>query len=259
MIIKPQNQLSASIITKLLRVVNKLDNSGESSLDKNGEGVFIDKFVSQYKTKNPTIFDVGANVGEYSELLVNKFGSSKYNLHLFEPQKNCFSDLENNFSKNEQMNLNNFGLSSSNETATIYKNEDKSGLTSLYKRNLDFYNLKMDVEEKISLKRADEYIESKNIKHIHLLKVDVEGHEISALKGFGKYLNGDFIDYIQLEYGGANLDSHSNLLDYYNLLLPLGFKITKVMPNFLELREYNPRMDNYVYSNYVAISNMLIR
>ena len=106
--------------------------------------------------------------------------------------------------------MNNFGISDDDRTATIYKNEDKSGLTSLYKRNIDFYKMKMNVQEEIDLKRADTYIRSKNIEHINLLKIDVEGHEIAALYGFGDYLNGDFIDYIQFEYGGANLDSHTN-------------------------------------------------
>ncbi|PIY58809.1 MAG: methyltransferase FkbM, partial [Candidatus Yonathbacteria bacterium CG_4_10_14_0_8_um_filter_43_17] len=90
-------------------------------------------------------------------------------------------------------------------------------------------------------------------------KIDVEGHELSTLSGFGKYLNADFIDFIQFEYGGANLDSHTNLLDFYNLLTPIGFKIAKVMSQSLELREYSPRMDNFVYSNYVAISGKLLQ
>lgn len=149
-------------------------------------------------------------------------------------------------------------MSQQGEIATIYKNEDKSALTSLYKRNLDFYKMKMNLEEKIELKRADGYIQSKNIKHINLLKIDIEGHELSALAGFGSYLTSDFIDLIQFEYGGANLDSHTSLLDFYNLLLPLGFKIAKIMPNYLELREYNPRFDNFVYANYVAISDRLL-
>jgi len=38
------------------------------------------------------------------------------------------------------------------------------------------------------------YIDQKEIPHIDLLKVDVEGHELSVFEGFGKYLSGDFID-----------------------------------------------------------------
>lgn len=256
--IKKQNNLKERIIKKILGLTYRLDNSANGFFEKNGEENFVNEFVDSFNVKSLVIFDVGANVGDYSELLVKKLAGENFSLHLFEPQKNCFTDLEKKFNKNEKVNLNNFGLSKLEEVATIYKNDDKSGLTSLYKRNLDFYDMKMSVEEKIELKRADNYIKLKNIKHINLLKIDVEGHELETLSGFGEYLNSDFIDFIQFEYGGANLDSHTNLLDFYNSLLPLGFKISKVMPKYLELRDYDPRLDNFVYANYVAISEKIL-
>lgn len=256
--IKNQKKLKEKVISKLLGLTYRLDNSANGFFDKNGEEYFVNQFTDLVKTKNPVIFDVGANIGNYSDLLIKKLKGSEYSLHLFEPQKSCFNDLGRRFGKNKQVNLNNFGLSKSEQVATIYKNEDRSGLTSLHKRNLDFYDMKMNIEEKIELKRADSYIVSKKIGHINLLKVDVEGHEMDTLEGFGGYLNADFVDFIQFEYGGANLDSHTNLLDFYNLLIPLGFKITKMMPKHLEIRDYNPRLDNFIYSNYVAISEKLI-
>lgn len=257
--IKKQNKLKEKIIKKILGLTYRLDNSANGFFKKNGEENFVNQLIDFAKIKNPVIFDVGANIGNYSKLFVKKLEGVNYALHIFEPQKSCFFDLQKKFGKNKQVNLNNFGLSKLEDNVTIYKNDDKSALTSLYKRNLDFYNLKMDVEEKIELKRADVYIKSKNIKHIDLLKIDVEGHELETLAGFGEYLNADFIDFIQFEYGGANLDSHTSLLDFYNLLLPLGFKIAKVMPKYLELREYDPRLDNFVYSNYVAVNAKFIK
>ncbi len=257
--IKKQNNLKEKLIKKLLGLTYRLDNSGNSFFDKNGEENFVSGFMNSVKREDPVIFDVGANIGDYSELFVKDFHGEKYSLHLFEPQKSCFVDLEKKFKGNKNVNLNNFGLSRSEDSVMIYKDSDKSGLTSLYKRNLDFYDMKMNVEEKIELKRADSYIKMNNISHINLLKIDVEGHELETLSGFGEYLNVDFIDYIQFEYGGSNIDSHTNLLDFYNLLLPLGFKITKMMPKCLELRDYDPRLDNFVYSNYVVVSSRLLK
>lgn len=256
--IKTQNKLKEKIIKKILGLTYRLDNSANGFFNKNGEENFMNQFIDSFKNKSPVIFDVGANVGEYSSLVVEKLNRKDYLLHIFEPQKSCFVDLQKKFIDNNKVFLNNFGLSKSEEITTIYKNNDKSGLTSLYKRNLDFYNLKMNIEESVELKRADNYIKFNNIKHINLLKIDVEGHELETLSGFGEYLNSDFIDFIQFEYGGANLDSHTSLLDFYSLLLPLGFKIAKVMPKHLELRDYDPRSDNFVYSNYVAVSNKIL-
>jgi hypothetical protein len=117
----------------------------------------------------------------------------------------------------------------------------------------------MNQSENIKLKRLDGYIEEKNINHIDFIKIDIEGHELKAFEGFGKYLDASFVDYIQFEYGGANLDSHTNLMELYKFLENRGFKIAKMMPNGLEVRKYSPFMDNFNYANYVAVSGKVIK
>lgn len=79
-----------------------------------------------------------------------------------------------------------------------------------------------------------------------------------AFKGFGPYLNSNFITAIQFEYGGANLNSHTTLMEIYTLLEDRGFEIFKIKPKYLQRRKYHPLMENYFYSNYVAISKEFI-
>ena len=94
--------------------------------------------------------------------------------------------------------------------------------------------------------------------HINFIKIDVEGHEVKVLEGLGNYLNKEFIDFIQFEYGGCNLDSKTSLMEIYNLLTNKGFKIAKILQKGLYLRNYNPDLENYVYSNYVAVSRKIL-
>lgn len=206
------------------------------------------------------MFDIGANIGEYTTMLVGK--SKEINLdlevHLFEPTQSCFKIITEKFIAKKNTILNNFGVSNEDGNATIFYDKEKSGLASLYQRNLDSYNMQMDQSETIKLRRIDSYIEEKQIKHIDFIKIDIEGHELKAFEGFGEYIKGDFIDYIQFEYGGANLDSHTSLMEIYKFLEDKGFKIAKVMPNGLETRKYSPFMDNFNYANYVAVSNKVI-
>jgi FkbM family methyltransferase len=243
------------------RIFNIMENNGNSNFDKNGEKVFIDKLFKYFANNADTkvIFDVGANIGEYSQIIEQKSlkNSIDMQLHLFEPTKSCFDILRNKFNS-DSIILNNFGLSDTNTFATIFYDKEQSGLASLYKRNLDAYNLALNQSEEIELRRLDRYIVEKSIKHIDFIKIDIEGHELKAFEGFGNFLDAKFIDFIQFEYGGANLDSHTSLMEIYKLLEDKGFKIAKIMPKGLELREYKPFMENFQYSNYVAISKYLV-
>ena len=146
-----------------------------------------------------------------------------------------------------------------NGGGVIYYNTQGSGLASLYQRNLKRHNIaELNTKEEIKTKRLDEYIEENDIMHIDFMKVDVEGHEMAVFEGMGKYLDSDFIDYIQFEYGGANLDSMTSLMNFYELFETKGFKLAKVMPSGLQLRNHETFLENFVYSNYVAISEELI-
>lgn len=89
------------------------------------------------------------------------------------------------------------------------------------------------------------------MKHINSKR-----HEVSSFRGLGEFLNAKFINAIQFEYGGANLDSHTSLMEISSLLTNAGFDLYKIMPNYLEKRTYEPRMENFQYANYVALSEV---
>ena len=240
-------------------VFNRIENNGNADFKTNGEKVFIDNLMNAFSQdkKKRIVFDIGANIGEYAQMILDKFVKFELDLHLFEPTKGCFDIVSSKFLEYPNVALNNFGASNKNVKAKIYYDKEQSGLASLYQRNLDSYNIELNQNEEVFLKRLDSYIEEKCIKHIDFIKIDIEGHELKAFEGMGTYLNGDFVDYIQFEYGGANLDLHTSLMEIYNFLNDRGFKIAKMMPNGLELR-YNPYMDNFNYANYVAISSRIL-
>ncbi len=257
-----------SILKKKLRgvawrIFNIIENNGVADFKKNGEKIFIKNLIKNLKKYNKEVcfFDIGANIGEYSAMLnaYSKIYNLDINMHLFEPTKMCFEHLVKRFSGERGVFLNNFGVSDEECLTKIFYDDVKSTLASLYKRNLKHYNIKLNNFEDIILKRMDYYIEDKKINHIDFVKIDVEGHELKVLLGFGKYLNNNFIDFIQFEYGGANLDSHSSLMDIYEVFLDKQFVIAKVLPKGLEIRKYMPYMENFCYSNYVAISEEYLK
>ncbi|MDD8017201.1 MAG: FkbM family methyltransferase [Bacteroidota bacterium] len=234
---------------------NRLENNNNADFHKNGEERFLTEHIHSLKG-DIVLFDVGANVGGYSEILVEQCRKDRlhYSLHLFEPTQSCFAVLKQKFSLDENIHLNNVGVSDTCSTADIFYDTERSGFASLYHRDLSSVNVEMNKKEIISLIRLDEYLSQHNILRIDFLKIDIEGHELSAFRGMGKYLNVDFIKAIQFEYGGANLDSGTTLRQLYVLLQSAGFKIYKIKKNGIESRQYHLNMENYQYANYVALS-----
>ena len=246
-----------------MNLFDKIENNNNCDFETNGEKLFLRNLFKEFSRENEgtkTIFDVGANIGKYSQMLMDF--AEQYNvsvdIHTFEPTVGCFEILKDRFGTCSKISLNRKGLSDTESKCFIYYDREQSGLASLYKRDLRYCNIELSESEEIETICAEKYIDQKQIAHINYLKIDVEGHELKAFEGFGKYLSGYFIDYIQFEYGGANLDSHTSLMELYTYLGGRGFKIAKLLPKGLEIRAYNPDMENFRYANYVAISNRML-
>lgn len=258
-----QNIIQRKLRTLFIKLFNYIENNGNIHFDRNGEKMFTDNLFNIYSKANKglTVFDVGANIGSYVQMVYNKAIATgvDVDIHAFEPTNACYNVLVSKFEDNKNIKICRKAVSNKVGTQDIFYDKEKSGLASLHKRNTSFLPIDINQSERVETTRLDNYVEENNIAHIHLLKIDIEGHELAAFEGAGKYLNAGFIDFIQFEYGGANLDSHTTLADFYQLLLPHGFKIAKIMRNGLQIRDYNAVMDNFIYANYVAVSSEIAR
>lgn len=246
-----------------LKVFYWLENNNNADFHSNGEEHFINAISCHFHdlgNQQLEILDVGANRGGYTQMLLESLSKNgiKARINLFEPTASCCRLLAERYSSDANVALNQVAVSNANETVQIYFDREQSALASLYQRNLSAQGISLSHTEAVRTIRLDDYIKANEITHIHLLKMDIEGHEIPALEGLGEYLTGDFIDFIQFEYGGANLDSKTSLMDLYALLEKRGFALAKVMVNGLEIRKYQAWMDNFAYSNYVAISEKVL-
>ena len=202
------------------------------------------------------VMDIGAYVGDFAEIVIEESGRNEVDtgLHLFEPMEKTFDQLKKK-PWGPGVRLNMLGASNKTGKQEIHFDREASTLASLYRRDLGDYSMELNQSATVKLKRMDEYIEENDISHIHFVKIDVEGHEVEVMEGFGKYLDGDFIDYIQFEYGETFMDSRSFLRDAFRLLEKNNFSVAKLFPNGLEVRKYRRYMENFSYSNYVGISN----
>jgi FkbM family methyltransferase len=247
-----------------LKLFVSVENNGNTDFQKNGEALFFERvfnYLAQEYRDNLVVFDVGSNTGQYAQLIVDKIGHSdeRIHLHLFEPIHSSFAALEQKFAGRSWITLSQVAISNVDGETKIYFDKEHSRWASLHRRNLAAYAVEMNKVEVVQTLRLDNYIASKNMHHVHFIKLDIEGHEMFALEGMGRYLDRAFVDFIQFEYGGANLDSHTSLMELFTLFEKKGFVVAKIMPGGLQIRSYQPWMDNFQYANYVAISHDIIQ
>lgn len=225
------------------------DHRGENNCDivTNGENDILKKYLPNCKI----VFDVGANVGEWSETVLKI--NQEVDLHSFEPSQKTFQRLKEKINQKNVV-LNNIGLGSKKEKKIFYIYSDESTANSLYKRDLNS-SLR---NEDVLIDTLDNYCLEKNIKQIDFLKIDVEGNEFDVLKGAQNMLKENKIKIVQLEYGGTYIDARVWLKDVWEYFDGFNYFWYKIMPNKLELIEkYDHSLDDFQYVNYLLINKQL--
>lgn len=197
------------------------------------------------------LFDVGANIGDYTLLLREVFGINSI-VYSFEPAKDTFHKLESNLTGQGNVRLCNFGLGDEQARLTLYSTPASSGLASLYQRRLDHYNIQMDQTEEVEIRTLDDFCIENSINHIHLLKLDVEGHEIKVLKGASGMITSGKIDFIQFEFGGTDIDSRVFFRDFYYMLKDRYDLYRIVKDGLYKLEGYTEINENFMSVMYMA-------
>ncbi len=77
----------------------------------------------------------------------------------------------------------NTGFSDAVGTLRLYRNPERHTLASVYNRDLEHFNITMDEVEEIQLTTVDQFCADHRIERLHFLDIDIEGYELSALKG----------------------------------------------------------------------------
>lgn len=229
------------------RYVDRYNGDNNSDPSRNGEEIFLRTELP--KLRGGVIFDVGANIGNWTKTVLQISPSIQF--HCFEPSLPTFRQLaSNNFPSN--VTINNMGLGDSEGQAELNIVDPASGLNSLHMRR-GVASFQPVTRETISLTTADDYCKQHNIDQIDLLKADVEGHELSVFKGMTRMLRKGRVKIIQFEYGFCSLDARVCLADIWDFLAPFGFKFFKLFPQGpREIPVYSQALETFKYANYLA-------
>ena len=204
-------------------------------------GSFHHKRISKYLSELDIekIIDIGAHKGEFLESIIKIEKINSF--YAFEPQKNIFNELNNKFYKNKKVTLFNYAMDKeiTNKKIKINKLSMTSSLAeinekSLYlkiKNFLTFSKSNFIDEYEIQTNTVDKIFENINLQKA-LLKIDVEGFEMSVIEGSKMKLKE--ISFILLENQFGNHYKNNNFNDIIRILSKQNFKICKkfIFPTF---------------------------
>ena len=229
-------------------------NFGRGTHPATSGELYVMKMISSDKESGRrVVLDVGANIGKYSVALSKHFAGDDHVIHSFEPSPLTFEQLKKNVADLRAVQVHNVALSDHEGDQTLFSRSPLSGMSSLYQRRLEHFNMQMDRTETIHTTTLDSFAAEHEIDSIHFLKMDIEGHELSCLSGATQFMQKNRIKYIQFEFGGCNIDSRTYFQDFWYLLSP-GYKLFRIVQDGLvEIKAYNERLEIFKNINYLAI------
>lgn len=167
-------------------------SSGESMMQ------FVD-WIRNYSSLTPcNVFEIGANLGQDSEVLRREFGLEAKDIWVFEPHPECYRFIR------EQYSFNAFDIAISDvdgmhefNAIDLAKN-DNSGISSLLRDTLrDADDFRMI---QVPTKRMDTFMRENGIRNIGFLKLDAEGYNYEILEGFGSYITNVACIHVEAEH-----------------------------------------------------------
>ena len=205
---------------------------------------------AQPETTQPlVVFDVGANVGSYVSQVLEYLGNG-VEIHAFEPSSTAFAKLRRRLDERPNVHLVPAGIGAAAGESRLFSAVPGSVLASTYVNPLDM-NV---VGESIELLTLDGFCAESGIEHIDLLKLDLEGGELDALRGSQRLIDADAIDLIQFEFGQPSMGSRTFFVDLFQFLDP-RYMIYRVLPHgLIRIDAYHETLEVFMSTNYLAVS-----
>jgi FkbM family methyltransferase len=223
-------------------------NDFSYEFEVNGEKELLHRLTA---VSPKTVFDVGANVGEWTQMALQAFPLSR--VHSFEISKRNFARLNANV-RSDRCEPNNVGLADLESTACYKDYGDGAGGNTLLHEST-FHDSAHEFELiETQLLTGDAYCLSHDIEQIDLLKLDVEGVEHLVLHGFDKMFTKQAIRCVQFEYGYSHADAKFLMKDFYRFFEGHGYSLGKLWHDGVAFTGFEYALNDFKSGpNFVAV------
>ena len=192
---------------------------------KEKQDAFEISLMKKYIKAGDTVLDIGANIGFYAEILSGIVGE-KGKVHCFEPDTTNFKHLQNRCEKLTNVKINNKAVSEKTEVIKIYTSKQLNVDHRTYKP--DEYDQEIDIHAIA----VDEYLQS-STPEINFIKMDIQGFEMSAVKGMTKTLQSPNLKMLSEFWPYGMRKAGTSVLDYFYFLKQYNFYIYLIENNQL--------------------------
>lgn len=216
------------LVNKLLKKVN-LEIKTYPDFDSKRRMQIINNY------KIDTLFDIGANCGQYSKNLREMGYNGK--IISFEPLKSAFEKLEQVSSGDKKWIVNNYAMGDKNikSVINVAGNSYSSSILDMLPNHLNSAPESRYInKQEIVIKKLDSiYSSFCSIKNSVMVKIDTQGYEKNVLDGAAKSLKN--IKIIQLEMSILPLYENEMLfIEMINYLDKKGFQLSSLENGFAD-------------------------
>ncbi len=231
-----------------------LDKKDSLDLSINGiYGEFETEIIKNEIKPNDVVIDVGAHIGYFTLLFAMLVGPNG-KVFSFEPEPKNYQLLKRNVEINNYENVITECkiVSDKNEKCILYTFDSSSGANRIYKPDNDVNSKPIEVDS-ISL---DEFFKnSKFLKKIKFIKIDVEGAEVLVLKSMKLILKENNNIKLLLEFNPTFLSEiGSGASDFFKILYSENFTIFLIDGKNHKLIpiEFGDELDPKLFENNVV-------
>jgi FkbM family methyltransferase len=231
-----------------------MGRGGGSGWDSRGQTKALsDNIVTR---QNLTVLDVGANNGAWSLDLFEKIRNFEPRFHMFECAPYCFSHLDRRAEQIPGAIVNHIAVSECVGEMKFYLPSRGSGLASAHLRSDTSVSREEYTEVTVETTTIDAYMEENFIDRLDIVKIDVEGHEISVLRGAARAFSERRIGTVMFEFGSANVNSRTFFRDFWEFFTAHEYILKRVLPGgrCVGISSYDDTLEYFRgCSNYLAI------
>jgi FkbM family methyltransferase len=142
------------------------------------------------KVQSPkVIYDIGANIGTWT--LLAKAVLQKVHIYAFEPLimfHDKFSDATQNI-PNVELHKVALGSKACTLSMQVTSYSDASSLLEIANATKEYFNISKERDETVEVVTLDEYVSNLKLPLPDLIKLDIQGYELEAMRGAKKCLD----------------------------------------------------------------------